>query len=197
MVGYVFAQKLVFCLTLQAFLIDAPVLVDMKHGSVRYRKDQDAPTLKGREMPHEGSTDLEQKKHYFYHTRLNSFGAGDVYVLVSVSMFGGVYAFYHREKVRRPLNTVHKLSYIKVTDTVTAEIAWGEGGGGETFEFQEYDLIGTDWPCFSCCVSWSKIWNVHKTQKWSGCKRWTLKTLRMPQILYSPSLTTKICLQKW
>ena len=130
MVGYVFAQKLVFCLTLQAFLIDAPVLVDMKHGSVRYRKDQDAPTLKGREMPHEGSTDLEQKKHYFYHTRLNSFGAGDVYVLVSVSMFGGVYAVYYREKVRRPLNTVHKLSYIKVTDTVTAKIAWGGGGGG-------------------------------------------------------------------
>ncbi|KAK7099826.1 uncharacterized protein [Littorina saxatilis] len=57
-----------------AFRIDAPVLVDMHHGSVRYREESKGLATEDREMPHEGNTDLDQKKHYFYHTRLNNFG---------------------------------------------------------------------------------------------------------------------------
>ncbi|XP_076462012.1 uncharacterized protein LOC143294532 [Babylonia areolata] len=58
------------------YRIDAPVLVDMQHGSVRYREGQDegSGSKTAREIPHEGSTELEHKKHYFYHTRLNHFG---------------------------------------------------------------------------------------------------------------------------
>lgn len=57
----------------QQLRIDAPVLVDMQHGSVRYREDSQDEQHQKREIPHEG-TELDQKHHYFYHTRLNKFG---------------------------------------------------------------------------------------------------------------------------
>ncbi|KAL8606385.1 hypothetical protein ACOMHN_020539 [Nucella lapillus] len=57
------------------YRIDTPVLVDMQHGSVRYREQQDELSSKDREVPHEGNTDLEHKKHYFYHTRLAHYGS--------------------------------------------------------------------------------------------------------------------------
>ncbi|KAK7485252.1 hypothetical protein BaRGS_00023503 [Batillaria attramentaria] len=56
------------------FRIDAPVLVDMQHGSVRYREADSSEKSRGeREVPHEGTV-LDHKDHYFYHTRLNDFG---------------------------------------------------------------------------------------------------------------------------
>lgn len=56
--------------------IDAPVLVDMKHGSVRFRKGEGGhqKDQQVREVPYEGTV-LDQKEHYFYHTRLNNFGS--------------------------------------------------------------------------------------------------------------------------
>jgi len=60
--------------SLQNVRIDAPVLIDLKHGSIRYRYlEEDSKASKRKEHPHEG--DEKQKKgHYFYHPRLNEFG---------------------------------------------------------------------------------------------------------------------------
>ncbi|XP_025110299.1 uncharacterized protein LOC112573861 isoform X2 [Pomacea canaliculata] len=56
--------------------IDAPVLVDLQHGSIRYRQHSSQVTeSQNPEVPYEG-TQLNQKDHYFYHTRLRSFGPG-------------------------------------------------------------------------------------------------------------------------
>lgn len=53
-------------------LIDAPVLVDVEHGSIRYRSDKDATQM---EKPHEG-LERAEKKNYFYHARLKDFNKG-------------------------------------------------------------------------------------------------------------------------
>lgn len=55
------------------YQIGAPVLIDLKHGSIRYRYlDGEGPPSKKKEQPFEG--DPKQKKgHYFYHPRLNDF----------------------------------------------------------------------------------------------------------------------------
>ncbi|XP_005096374.2 uncharacterized protein LOC101862939 [Aplysia californica] len=61
-------------------LVDAPVLVDVEHGSVRYRQPQTeqppVKSLKGKECPYENEKgkELDNKEHYFYHTRLNKYG---------------------------------------------------------------------------------------------------------------------------
>ncbi|XP_033738825.1 uncharacterized protein LOC117326256 [Pecten maximus] len=57
--------------------IDAPVLVDVEHGSIRYRygnKDssENVDPHKTKGKPFEG-TDRIDKDHYFYHARLNDF----------------------------------------------------------------------------------------------------------------------------
>jgi len=59
--------------------VDAPVLVDIEHGSLRYRlgepyqKTTDYKTKK--EKPFEGEEKVN-KRNYFYHTRLNDFSEG-------------------------------------------------------------------------------------------------------------------------
>lgn len=55
--------------------IDAPVLIDLKHGSIRYRyMDDTNESPRKKEKPFEG--DAGQKKgHYFYHPRLNDFSS--------------------------------------------------------------------------------------------------------------------------
>ncbi|KAK3609165.1 hypothetical protein CHS0354_011351 [Potamilus streckersoni] len=57
--------------------IDAPVLVDFQHGSVRYRYGQyaGAPTQKAKrkERTFEGEEEKTEKRHYFYHPRLKDF----------------------------------------------------------------------------------------------------------------------------
>ena len=59
--------------------MDAPVLVKLEHGTIRYRYVEDEKAHKDkterRETNHEG---LERsKKHgYFFHTKLNKFGPG-------------------------------------------------------------------------------------------------------------------------
>ena len=56
--------------------MDAPVLVDVEYGSVRYRygKYEGEPSNKSRrvERPFEGE-DRVDKQHYFYHARLKDF----------------------------------------------------------------------------------------------------------------------------
>lgn len=58
------------------YVIDAPVLMDLKHGSIRYRYEEDGhkPKDKSRkvEVPFEGE-EKRKKGHYFYHPRLNDF----------------------------------------------------------------------------------------------------------------------------
>ena len=71
-------------LTLQAHVIDAPVLVKVEHGTLRYRyKEQEnehspdrKKKKKGRiELAHEGPE--RSKKHgYFFHSTLNDFSEG-------------------------------------------------------------------------------------------------------------------------
>ncbi|KAK3089232.1 hypothetical protein FSP39_001979 [Pinctada imbricata] len=60
----------------KSYILDAPVLVDVQHGSVRYRygKYEGEPGNKARriERPFEGE-DRVNKQHYFYHARLNDF----------------------------------------------------------------------------------------------------------------------------
>lgn len=57
--------------TKKDYVIGAPVLIDLKHGSIRYRYADDG-LAKKKEQPFEG--DPKQKKgHYFYHPRLNDF----------------------------------------------------------------------------------------------------------------------------
>ncbi|KAJ8314763.1 hypothetical protein KUTeg_006913 [Tegillarca granosa] len=57
--------------------IDTPVLVDVEHGSIRYRYGsyKGEPSNKSRriEKSYEGN-DKINKQHYFYHARLNDFG---------------------------------------------------------------------------------------------------------------------------
>ncbi|KAL3870045.1 hypothetical protein ACJMK2_042662 [Sinanodonta woodiana] len=57
--------------------IDAPVLVDFQHGSVRYRYGQyeGAPSQKAKrkERTFEGEEEMTEKRHYFYHPRLKDF----------------------------------------------------------------------------------------------------------------------------
>ena len=63
-------------------MVDAPVLVDVEHGSVRYRQPktdfESQKSLKGKECPYENEEgrQLEHKDHYFYHTRLSKYGPG-------------------------------------------------------------------------------------------------------------------------
>ncbi|XP_060069928.1 uncharacterized protein LOC132549960 [Ylistrum balloti] len=57
--------------------IDAPVLVDVEHGSVRYRygnkeSTENADPHKTKGKPFEGTNRIN-KDHYFYHARLNDF----------------------------------------------------------------------------------------------------------------------------
>ncbi|XP_045158626.2 uncharacterized protein LOC123524475 isoform X2 [Mercenaria mercenaria] len=55
------------------YQIGAPVLIDLNHGSIRYRYDSEQSSKK-EEKPFEG--DATQKKgHYFYHPRLNDFSS--------------------------------------------------------------------------------------------------------------------------
>lgn len=60
-------------------LIDAPVLVDLNHGTVRYRYVADDKEQKHKlprtEQPHEGP-ERKRKHGYFYHARLNDFSEG-------------------------------------------------------------------------------------------------------------------------
>ncbi|KAL4236578.1 hypothetical protein ACF0H5_004963 [Mactra antiquata] len=51
--------------------IGAPVLIDLHHGSVRYREVEESKKLK-KEIPYEGEA-THNKGHYFYHPRLNDF----------------------------------------------------------------------------------------------------------------------------
>lgn len=64
------------CACLQDYAIDAPVLIDLKHGSIRYRyaEDENEPKNKSKkiEVPFEGE-EKKKKGHYFYHPRLNDF----------------------------------------------------------------------------------------------------------------------------
>ncbi|GFN98445.1 hypothetical protein PoB_002495100 [Plakobranchus ocellatus] len=59
-------------------LVDAPVLVDVEHGSVRYRQPETerSQKMKGKEIPYENekSATLSNKEHYFYHARLKEYG---------------------------------------------------------------------------------------------------------------------------
>ncbi len=59
-------------------MIDAPVLVKLENGTLRYRyKDEDVGKKKGEriELAHEGPE--RKKKHgYFYHATLNDFSEG-------------------------------------------------------------------------------------------------------------------------
>ncbi|RUS80800.1 hypothetical protein EGW08_011421 [Elysia chlorotica] len=59
-------------------LVDAPVLVDVDHGSVRYRQPGGTPLqkVKGKEKPYENENPvgLSNKENYFYHARLKDFG---------------------------------------------------------------------------------------------------------------------------
>ena len=68
-------------LSLQHILVDAPVLVDVDHGSVRYRQPggSDSKKIKGKEMPYENvmPDSLSNKEHYFYHARLKEYGPGN------------------------------------------------------------------------------------------------------------------------
>lgn len=58
------------------YVIDAPVLMDLKHGSIRYREtvEDNEPKNKSQktEVPFEGE-EKRKKGHYFYHPRLNDF----------------------------------------------------------------------------------------------------------------------------
>lgn len=58
------------------FVIDAPVLIDLKHGSIRYREYKDEMEVKNKskmkEKPFEGE-ERQKKGHYFYHPRLQDF----------------------------------------------------------------------------------------------------------------------------
>ncbi|XP_074643057.1 uncharacterized protein LOC141900182 [Tubulanus polymorphus] len=57
-------------------MIDTPVLINLQHGSIRYRdieeKDEPHSSRRRRERPHEGP-DRVQKKGYFYHAHLEDF----------------------------------------------------------------------------------------------------------------------------
>ena len=71
-----------FCFS-QKLIVDVPVLVDVQHGSVRYRESQNTnnqpiKSLKGKEHPYENNRckDLDHKENYFYHTRLKHYGPG-------------------------------------------------------------------------------------------------------------------------
>lgn len=59
-------------------LVDAPVLVDVDHGSVRYRQPggPGAQKVKGKEKPYENVMEggLSNKENYFYHARLKEYG---------------------------------------------------------------------------------------------------------------------------
>ncbi|KAK3771003.1 hypothetical protein RRG08_002052 [Elysia crispata] len=59
-------------------LVDAPVLVDVDHGSVRYRQPggPNSQKVKGKEKPYENEQEdaLSNKENYFYHARLKEFG---------------------------------------------------------------------------------------------------------------------------
>ena len=60
--------------------MDAPVLVDVDHGSVRYRQPggPNSQKVKGKEKPYENEQEdaLSNKENYFYHARLKEFGPG-------------------------------------------------------------------------------------------------------------------------
>ena len=51
---------------LQPVVIDAPALVDLSHGTVRYRNDGDHIVKAGKEL----------KTGYFYHARLEDYSEG-------------------------------------------------------------------------------------------------------------------------
>lgn len=60
------------------YIIDTPVLIDLKHGSIRYRYVEEEKEHKDKfkkvEVPFEGEeTGTARKGHYFYHPRLNDF----------------------------------------------------------------------------------------------------------------------------
>lgn len=58
---------------LQDVHIDAPVLIDLKHGSIRYRYAEENGKSPKKEKAYEGDG-KQLKGHYFYHPRLNDFG---------------------------------------------------------------------------------------------------------------------------
>lgn len=49
------------------------MLIDLQHGSIRYRYLDDDGKSKKKEHPHEGD-EKQNKGHYFYHPRLSDFG---------------------------------------------------------------------------------------------------------------------------
>ncbi|XP_046585596.1 uncharacterized protein LOC124292521 isoform X1 [Haliotis rubra] len=63
----------------KASVMDCPVLVDVQHGTIRYRcgtyDGEPADKTKRIERPFEGK-DTNFKQHYFYHARLNDFSQG-------------------------------------------------------------------------------------------------------------------------
>lgn len=72
----VYAEQLAKKSKKKDYAIDAPVLIDLKHGSIRYRyaEDENEPKNKSKkiEVPFEGE-EKKKKGHYFYHPRLNDF----------------------------------------------------------------------------------------------------------------------------
>ncbi|XP_060605001.1 uncharacterized protein LOC132757668 [Ruditapes philippinarum] len=57
------------------YQIGAPVLIDLDHGSIRYRYMQDSKgSSVKKEKPFEGDP-TQKKGHYFYHPRLNDFSS--------------------------------------------------------------------------------------------------------------------------
>ena len=60
----------------QPVVIDAPVLVKLQHGTVRYRYVEEKVDRENRiEKPHEGP-ERTGKDGYFYHSHLKKFGPG-------------------------------------------------------------------------------------------------------------------------
>ncbi|ESO92569.1 hypothetical protein LOTGIDRAFT_162477 [Lottia gigantea] len=61
-------------------VLDTPVLIDVDHGSIRYRygpyKDEPVDKRKRVERPYGGSETVD-KKHYFYHARVKKDGEED------------------------------------------------------------------------------------------------------------------------
>ena len=98
----------------QKVLVDAPVLVDVQHGSVRYRQaqgeTQPVKSLKGKEHPYENDEgkDLDNKENYFYHTRLDKYGNGKRNVLVCMFVIKSITCNYIYANQVRFINLIQK-----------------------------------------------------------------------------------------